>query len=321
MRCLQLCLLSCLLSGVASDPWSADDECAGDDSCSLDALQRRAKVQPAEDCGGLDDLSLLCSRAASVCRNSDDDGHEHLTVGKLTALLAAFFGATGLHLGEEDLVPCKVLCEASAALLKKHGVKLPPAPDVGCFRSATGAQGSSSGPWPPVGWWLVSRAWYPKQVEPSELQRKKAEDKTSVKTEEGTTKKEQETSSRRLIPVKVEKPKAEKLEPEVKEPQRSKADKQGVEAKEPQKPKEPPKTKESVKAEGGKEPSSASRPKEREKSREALPAQKEAEDKRSKEAEDKRSILDERDSDPSLAERIYSCPLYSVCMVNIVMLS
>lgn len=34
----------------------------------------------------------------------------------------------------------QVLCEASAALLKKHGVKLPPAPDVGCFRSATGAQ-------------------------------------------------------------------------------------------------------------------------------------------------------------------------------------
>lgn len=120
-----------------------DDECADASSdgasCSLDALQRRAKVQPAED------LSMLCSRAASVCRDSDDDGAEHLTVRKLRAVLAvanstlqAFLGATGLHLLEEDLVPCKVLCEASAALVQKYGVKLPPAPDVGCFRNAAG---------------------------------------------------------------------------------------------------------------------------------------------------------------------------------------
>lgn len=31
---------------------------------------------------------MLCSRAASVCRDSDDDGSEHLTVGKLRAVLA-----------------------------------------------------------------------------------------------------------------------------------------------------------------------------------------------------------------------------------------
>ena len=122
----------------------------------------------------MQDLSMLCSRAASVCRDSDDDGAEHLTVRKLRAVLAvanstlqvakfsksaqnltqlaislevlfgaivipkwilrkvldyaqlcwisfaalpfhchgtcsqAFLGATGLHLLEEDLVPCKV---------------------------------------------------------------------------------------------------------------------------------------------------------------------------------------------------------------------
>ena len=37
-----LCLASCVLGD-----WSVDDECA-DRSCSLDALQRRAKVQADE---------------------------------------------------------------------------------------------------------------------------------------------------------------------------------------------------------------------------------------------------------------------------------
>ena len=32
----------------------------------------------------------------------------------------------------------QVLCEASAALVKKQGIKLPPAPDMGCFRNAAG---------------------------------------------------------------------------------------------------------------------------------------------------------------------------------------
>jgi len=36
----------------------------------------------------MQDLSMLCSRAASVCRDSDDDGAEHLTVRKLRAVLA-----------------------------------------------------------------------------------------------------------------------------------------------------------------------------------------------------------------------------------------
>ena len=36
----------------------------------------------------MQDLSVLCSRAAAVCRDSDDDGAEHLTVGKLRAVLA-----------------------------------------------------------------------------------------------------------------------------------------------------------------------------------------------------------------------------------------
>ena len=36
----------------------------------------------------MQDLSMLCSRAASVCRDSDDDGAEHLTVQKLRAVLA-----------------------------------------------------------------------------------------------------------------------------------------------------------------------------------------------------------------------------------------
>ena len=31
-----------------------------------------------------------------------------------------------------------MLCEASATLVKKRGIKLPPAPDVGCYRNAAG---------------------------------------------------------------------------------------------------------------------------------------------------------------------------------------
>ena len=32
----------------------------------------------------------------------------------------------------------QVLCEASATLVKKRGIKLPPTPDVGCYRNAAG---------------------------------------------------------------------------------------------------------------------------------------------------------------------------------------
>lgn len=31
-----------------------------------------------------------------------------------------------------------MLCEASAALVKKRGIKLPPGPDVGCYKNAAG---------------------------------------------------------------------------------------------------------------------------------------------------------------------------------------
>jgi len=108
----------------------------------LDALQRRAKVQADED------LSLLCSKASFVCQNADENGHnDHLTARQLHYILAvanntlqAFLGETGIHLGDDDLVPCKVLCEASAALVKKRGIKLPPGPDVGCYKNAAGKE-------------------------------------------------------------------------------------------------------------------------------------------------------------------------------------
>ena len=51
MWIIRLCIRLCLCVVVGSD-LVADDECAdasSDASCSLDALQRRAKVQPAED--------------------------------------------------------------------------------------------------------------------------------------------------------------------------------------------------------------------------------------------------------------------------------
>ena len=52
MWIIRLCIRLCLCVVVGSD-LVADDECADASSdgasCSLDALQRRAKVQPAED--------------------------------------------------------------------------------------------------------------------------------------------------------------------------------------------------------------------------------------------------------------------------------
>ena len=51
-----------------------------------------------------------------------------------------FLNCVGVSTSKLDVHLCpQVLCEASAALVQKHGVKLPPAPDVGCFRNAAGA--------------------------------------------------------------------------------------------------------------------------------------------------------------------------------------
>eukprot|EP00913_Durusdinium_trenchii_P010434 g9781.t2 len=87
-------------------------------ACSLDALQRRARAQA-------EDLTLLCSRAASICR-SGDDGAGKLQLSQLRTLLAVANSTL------------QALCEASARLLQQRGVKLPPAPDVGCYQNVQG---------------------------------------------------------------------------------------------------------------------------------------------------------------------------------------
>ncbi|CAK9088274.1 Uncharacterized protein SCF082_LOCUS41680 [Durusdinium trenchii] len=129
-----LCLVFALLSGA--EELLLDDECGvAAESCSLDALQRRARAQA-------EDLTLLCSRAASICR-SGDDGAGKLQLSQLRTLLAvanstlqAFSSETGLQLTPS--LPCEALCEASARLLQQRGVKLPPAPDVGCYQNVQG---------------------------------------------------------------------------------------------------------------------------------------------------------------------------------------
>ncbi|CAJ1369110.1 unnamed protein product [Effrenium voratum] len=112
-----------------------DDECL-DGSCALSALQLKAKPEV--------DLDILCSKADSVCSALGDDGGPSLT--DLRQLLAvanstfqAFSDAIDLHnLVENELVPCKALCVASAKLLVRQSITLPRQPDVGCFRNAAG---------------------------------------------------------------------------------------------------------------------------------------------------------------------------------------
>ena len=66
------------------------------------------------------------------------------------------FQGTGTRINRHFLLirSTQVLCEASAALVKKRGIKLPPGPDVGCYQNAAGDPAISGRLWRP---WKVSK--------------------------------------------------------------------------------------------------------------------------------------------------------------------
>ena len=68
------------------------------------------------------------------------------------------FQGTGTRINRHFLLirSTQVLCEASAALVKKRGIKLPPGPDVGCYQNAAGDPAISGRLWRP---WKVSLKW------------------------------------------------------------------------------------------------------------------------------------------------------------------